>query len=261
MPRRRLSPWINIVALLVVLVVNGLASALPIAGQTTGEISDRFDVYFVPAGYVFSIWGLIYLALIGFAIYQVLPSQRNDPRLARIDPFFVVSCIANASWIVAWHYEQFALSVLFMLLLLISLIVIYLYLGIGRGRVAMGAERWLLHVPFSLYLGWITVATVANITTFLEYIGWGAWGIPEPSWSAIMMVVGLIITTLMMLRRRDVAYGLVIIWAYIGIAVNFPDVPVVNLVAWLGAALVVIQVLAVIVKFGPWGRTQPGRLA
>ncbi len=260
MPRRKTSPWINIVALLVVLVVNALASLLPIAGQTTGEISDRFEVYFVPAGYVFSIWGLIYLALIGFAIYQALPSQRNDSRLARIDPFFVVSCIANASWIVAWHYEQFALSVLFMLLLLISLIVIYLHLGIGRGHVATGAERWLLHVPFSLYLGWITVATVANITTFLEYIGWGAWGIPEPSWSAIMMVVGLIITTLMMLRRRDVAYGLVIIWAYIGIAVNFPGVPVVNMVAWLGAALVVIQVLAVIAKFGPW-RTPSGRLA
>ena len=261
MPRRKASVWINIVALLVVLVVNGLASALPIAGQTTGEISDRFDVYFVPAGYVFSIWGLIYLALIGFAVYQALPSQRDSPRLAGIDALFVVSCAANASWILAWHYEQFGLSVLIMLVLLVSLIAIYLRLGIGRISEVTGAERWLLHVPFSLYLGWITVATVANITSFLDHIGWGAWGIPEPTWAAIMLVVGLVIATAVALTRRDIAYGLVIVWAYVGIAVKFPEVPLVSIVAWVGAALAAVQLVAIVAKIGPWRRSQTGRLA
>ena len=125
-----------------------MANALPLNGQSTGEISDRFQVYFVPAGYVFSIWGLIYLGLGAFAVYQALPAQREDPRLRRIGYLFALSCLANVAWLFLWHYEQFALTVVAMLPLLLSLIAIYLRLEIGRVRVP-AIEEWLVRVPFA----------------------------------------------------------------------------------------------------------------
>ena len=161
-----------IVALVATLAVNGLASSLPLNDVTTGEVSDRFDVYFVPAGYVFSIWGLIYLALIGYAVYQALPGQREDPYLHRIGYLFVLSCVANIAWLFLWHYQVFPLTIVAMLALLLFLIAMYLRLGIGRIKVGR-AFKWLVHVPFSIYLGWITVATVANATSLLDYLGWG----------------------------------------------------------------------------------------
>ena len=155
-----------VIAVIAMITVNILANALPINGQATGEISDRFDVYFVPAGYVFSIWGLIYLGLLGYAIYQALPAQAQNPDLQSIGYLFVLSSIANIAWIFFWHYNLFTLSVVAMLALLILLILIYLRLDIGRAQVAP-AMKWLVHLPFSIYLGWITVATIANITSWL----------------------------------------------------------------------------------------------
>ncbi|MBC7236290.1 MAG: tryptophan-rich sensory protein [Chloroflexi bacterium] len=245
MLRDKLRPWVNIVALLVVLVMNGLANALPLNGQTTGEISDRFDVYFVPAGYVFSIWGVIYLGLVGFAVYQVLPQQRDNPRLRGMSYLFALSSLANVLWLVAWHYERFVLSVAIMLVLLVSLIAIYMRLGIGQ-TVVPAAERWLVRVPFSIYLGWITVATIANVTSTLEYVGWNGWGLDEQLWAVIMIAVGWLIATAMAFSRRDVAYGLVIVWAYVGIAAKFPAVPVVSYAAGAGALLVIVSYLLVV---------------
>lgn len=157
------------------IVVNALASALPLNGQTTAEISDRFDVYFVPAGYVFSIWGLIYLGLLAYTIFQALPAQQENPRLRRTGYLYVLSCAANIAWLFLWHYEQFVFSLLAMGILLLLLIAIYLRLGIGRMPVR-AVETWLVRVPFSIYLGWITVATVANATDVLDYLNWDGWG-------------------------------------------------------------------------------------
>ena len=193
---------VNIVATILVIVVNGLASASGLNGRTTGEISDRFDVYFVPAGYVFSIWGLIYLALAAYAVYQALPAQRENPRLQSISELFALSCAANALWLVLWHYEVFLLTLAAMLTLLLVLIAIYLKLGIGRTR-APTAENWLVHVPFSIYLGWVTVATIANATTVLDYLGWDGWGMPQV-WAVVMLVAGAGIASAMGLTRGDV---------------------------------------------------------
>lgn len=143
---------VNLIAVVALLIVNSLANIVPFNNLTTGEISDRFDVFFVPAGYVFSIWGLIYLGLIGFGIYQALPSQRENTRLRGVGYWFLISCLANIGWLFSWHYEQFLLSMLLMLLLLLSLIVIYLRLDISRSRVSR-TETLLVNVPFSLYLG------------------------------------------------------------------------------------------------------------
>jgi benzodiazapine receptor len=241
---------INVLALLVTLVFNGLASANGLNGQTTGEISDRFDVYFVPAGYVFSIWGLIYLGLLAFVVYQALPSQRQNPRLRRIGYLFVVSCLANAVWLVFWHYELFGLSVLAMLVLLVSLIVIYLRLGIGRTSVST-AERWCVRVPFSIYLGWVSVATIANITSALDAANWSGWGIAPTVWAVIMLVVAGLLAAIVSITRRDVAFLLVIVWASAGIAVKQAATPLVAGAAWaLAAAAAAMVALVVIPRAG-----------
>ena len=131
----------QIVVILVTLFVNGLANALPLNGLNTGQISDRFNVYFVPAGYVFSIWGVIYLGLIAFAIFQGLPSQRENPRLRATGWWVALGGLANSIWIFLWHYEQFPLTIIAMLILLATLIVTYLRLEIGRTTVSR-AETW-----------------------------------------------------------------------------------------------------------------------
>jgi hypothetical protein len=239
---------VNVLALIAVIVVNWLANALPLNGQTQGEISDRFDVFFVPAGYAFSIWGLIYLGLIAFAVYQALPTQRENARLRRVGYLFALSCVANITWLFLWHYEVFVLTLVAMLALLLLLIAIYLRLDIGRAQVG-GVERWLVDVPFSVYLGWITVATIANVTVVLDYLGWNGWGISPQAWTVIMLFTGLVIATAMSLTRGDVAYSLVLIWAYAGIAVKHQDTPVVAMTAWVTAVLIgLMLVIGVLLK-------------
>ncbi|MCL4507189.1 MAG: tryptophan-rich sensory protein, partial [Chloroflexi bacterium] len=206
----------NILMYLVTIVVNGLANALPFNGQTTGAISDKFPVYFVPAGYVFSIWGVIYLLLLAFTIYQALPSQKQNETLRRIGYLPALSGLLNSAWIPLWHYEQFPLTVLVMLALLLTLIAIYVRLDIGRAQVS-GAMKWLVQVPFSVYLGWITVATVANVTDLLYYLKWDGFGINPIAWGVIMLIVAAGIVAAVIVTRRDIAYTLVILWAYAGI--------------------------------------------
>ena len=167
--------------ILATIVVNVLANALPINGQNTGAISDRFQVYFVPAGYVFSIWGVIYIGLIALATFQALPSQRENPRMRSTGWWITLGGLANIAWIFLWHYEQFPLTLIAMLVLLGTLIITYLRLGIGRSTVSK-AETWTVRVPISIYLGWITVATVANVTSLLYYLNWDGFGIAAEVW-------------------------------------------------------------------------------
>lgn len=232
----------NVLAVIATIVMNILASALPLNGQTTGAISDRFQVFFVPAGYVFSIWGVIYLGLIAYSIYQSRPAQRENDRLRAIDGAFVLSCVANVAWLFFWHYEQFVLTVPVMLALLACLIYIYLRLDIGRATVPAG-ERWFVHVPFSIYLGWITVATIANITATLDSVRWDGWGASPELWTVILLVAGVAIAGLMAATRRDVAYLLVLVWAYVGIAIKQAGAPLVANSAWISAAVIVVAVV------------------
>jgi len=231
-----------IVATIATIVVNGLATSLPLNGLTTGEISDRFQVYFVPAGYVFSIWGLIYLWLIAYSVYQALPAQRENPRLRSTGYLYVLSAVANMAWIFLWHYEVFPLTLVVMLVLLGSLIAIYLRLGIGQTPVS-GAEKWLVRVAFSVYLGWITVATVANATSLLDYLGWGGWGIAPEIWAVIMLVAAAAIAAAVSFTRGDIAYVAVIVWAFAGIALKHAATPLVATTAWIMAALVALTLL------------------
>ena len=242
MNRNTARQLVNLLAVIVTIGVNGLANALPLNGQTTGEISDRFQVYFVPAGYVFSIWGLIYLGLLAFAVYQTLPAQRDNPGLQRIGYLFAVSCLANIAWLFLWHYEFFLFTLVAMVTLLLLLIAIYLRLDINRARVTR-AEKWLVHVPFSIYLGWITVATIANVTSVLDYLNWNGWGISPEVWTVIMLFAGVGIASAMSLARGDAAYMLVIIWALAGIGVKHAGTPLVASAAWLTTALVALMLV------------------
>jgi benzodiazapine receptor len=236
-----------VAALIITIAVNIMSNALPFNGLTAPEIADSFDVYFVPAGYVFSIWSLIYLGLIAYAVFQLLPAQRENPRLRQTSWWFVLSCAANSIWLFLWHYGYFGLSVVAMLTLLISLIVIYLRLGIGRQTVPSG-ERWLVHLPFSIYLGWITVATIANITAFLYFINWNGFGIAPEIWTIIMLVVAIAVAGLVAYTRQDIAYLLVLVWAFIGIGVEQSVTPQVANAAYLAAAIVAIFVILFIIQ-------------
>jgi hypothetical protein len=237
-----LRQFVNVLALSAVIIVNGLANALPLNGLSTGEISDRFDVYFVPAGYVFAIWGVIYLGLIAFVIYQALPSQKANRNLRRLGYLFALSCLANVTWIFLWHYEQFALTLVAMLALLFSLILIYLRLDIGLARVSR-AEKWAVHVPFSIYLGWVSVATIANVTSLLDYLNWNGFGLAPEIWFMLMMAAATLIGAAMAFIRRDVAYLLVFIWAFVGIALKHEAVPLVAWTTWIATGAVVLLLL------------------
>jgi len=232
----------NLVTVIIALTVNILASTLPLNGQNTGEISDRFQVYFVPAGYVFAIWFFIFLGWIAFAIYQFLPDQKENTRLRRLGYIFALSNIVNAAWLFMWHYNFFGVSVVVMLALLGLLIVSYLRLDVNGVSVSR-AERWSVDIPFSVYLGWISVATIANITSWLYSIDWNGFGISAPVWAIIMIAVASVVGLLMTLTRKDAAYAFVLIWSFIGIAVKQASVANVAVPAWIAAGLMFLAAI------------------
>lgn len=221
MKNQRILQISNILGLILVLTLNTLAVTLPIGGNSTGEISEFYPNLFVPAGYAFSIWSVIYTLLIIFVIIQakgIFNSQQNAPDyVKRIGWCFVLSCLANSSWILAWHYLLPILSVLIMLGILISLIKIYLNLDI---RYPSNEFPLLARLPFSVYLGWITVATVANVTALLVSIDWNGFGISPVIWTSIMILVATTVGLIVVWKRRDIAFISVLIWAFFAILVK-----------------------------------------
>jgi len=215
-----------ILSLILTLVVNVLANTLPINGVTTGEVSDGFPILFVPAGYVFSIWGLIYLALIAFTVYSTTPKGLADKQIDAIAGFFVAANLFNATWIFLWHYKQFVLTLIPILGLLISLIAIYLKLRIGIDKRSI-TQTLLVSVPFGIYLGWATVAVVANISQVLFNLGWRGQPLGAPIWTVIMLAIASLLGVLLIFLRREVAYPLVLVWAFVGIWVKHGDTPLV----------------------------------
>lgn len=204
------------------IVANAMANILPINGIGTGAVSDSYPNLFAPAGITFSIWGLIYLLLGAHTLYQIgffqdEVSENKGKLLERVGIIFSFSSLANTLWIFAWHYLNISLSMLLMSLILVSLIYI--------NRLIVSAEldsreNLLISLPFSVYFGWITVATIANATIFLVSRNWNGFGFSDTSWTIIILLVALVIACLTILRNRDYAYGLVIIWAYLGILIK-----------------------------------------
>jgi hypothetical protein len=220
----------NILGFIAVIIINTLANTLPIAGKTTGELSAQYPNLFVPAGFTFSIWGLIYLLLLCFTFYQGRDLFRREKKSAslheKIGICFFMTCLFNIGWIFAWHYELVLLSVIIMIFLLLTLMKIYLALDIrGSGfrcspdhvRNYTTPEKLFVHIPFSIYFGWITIATAANITAFLVHSGWNRFGLSEPFWLLTLLAVCILIVIAVLFRRKDIYFALVGIWAFIGI--------------------------------------------
>lgn len=239
---------LNVVGLVIAMAVNATATLLPLNGLNTAQISDRYPVLIVPAGYVFSIWGIIYLGLIAFGVYQALPGQRENPRLQKLGLWFFFSSLANALWLVSFHYLQFGLAMVMMLILLGILIRIYTLLAIGK-EIFKPVERWLVNLPFSIYLGWITVAAIANASQLLYSLNWNGFGVAPEIWTLIMLMAAVVISALVSFTRRDVGYSLVLVWALAGIAIKQFALPIVSGAAWLAAAAVVVFLaLAILLK-------------
>jgi len=240
---------LNLLGFLGTVVVNGLAIALPINNKTTGELADQYPNLFVPAGLTFSIWGLIYTLLAIFVIYQLVIVIRKDTQqssfIERIGLLFFGSSVLNIGWIFAWHYEIVPLSLVIMLLLLGCLIAIYLRLDIGKSASAK-TEKYLVHLPFSVYLGWITIATIANVTSLLVDVNWNTFGLGEQFWAVAVIVVGIAIA----LR---IFYCFVVDWALLGILIKrlavetVPDQNVV-IITIVGLVLISAGIIVQIVR-------------
>lgn len=212
-------PWLNLAGWVLMVTVNYLANALPINKLNTGQLSDKYPNLFVPAGITFSIWGIIYLLLavfIFFSLKQAITRREVFPAFKRLGLLFFLTCLVNAGWIFAWHYEKLILSLLMMLTLLILLIIIYQRLD-RRPYDELHRDQFPARFPFSLYLGWISVATVANATAVLVGLGWKRFGLSEQFWTVLILTVILILTLIFIFKKKDYFYALTIIWALLGI--------------------------------------------
>jgi hypothetical protein len=213
----------NSLAVIATIIVNALAVILPLNGKTTQELSDNIPNLFVPAGITFSIWSIIYAFLIIFMIYQILSlskkQQYDTGYIEKIGGWFILASLANITWIFLWHYELVAFSLLAMLVLFFSLLAIYLKLGIGLSTKTL-KEKLAVHVTISIYLGWITVATIANVTAVLVTLNVGELFLGQTTWTILVIAVATIISVLVLIQRKDIAYNLVIVWALLGIAIK-----------------------------------------
>jgi len=247
---------LNLIGFLGTVIVNGLANALPINNKTTGELSDQYPNLFVPAGLTFSIWGVIYVLLAIFVIYGLIVAIRKDTQkssfIGNIGILFFISCLANIGWIFAWHYEILPLSLVLMLLLLGSLITIYLRLRIGKSD-STQIEKYLVHLPFSVYLGWITIATIANVTALLVDVNWNTFGLGEQFWAVAVIIVGIAIALSILFTRKDIFYCLVVDWALLGILLKriavetTPDQSVI-VITIVGMVLVTVGIIIQIIR-------------
>jgi hypothetical protein len=210
----------NILAFIFTIIVNSLAgSTTLIGGKVTAEISDANFTLITPAGYTFSIWGIIYTLLGIFVIYQALPSQKNKDFHNKIGWLFVLTSIINICWLFLWQFEYLIFSVILIFMLLATLAAIYLRLDIGKSKVEL-RDKIAVHLPFSTYFGWITIASIANVATTLVSITWDGFGINPETWALLIILIALLLSLIIVVSRKDVAYGLVIIWAFIGISAS-----------------------------------------
>lgn len=244
--------YANIVFFILTVVVNALAGSTKlIGGRDTASVSYANFTLITPAGYVFAIWGVIYILLGVFVVYQALPSQKGKPYHDKIGWLFVLSSIINIAWIFVWQYEILVLSVLLIFALLVTLIAIFLRLGIGRSDASLN-EKLAVQLPFSVYLGWITVACIADVAATLVSYHWNGFGISPTMWAVVVVAVAFAITIAMLVTRRDIAYALVIIWALVGIGLNHNDQTVVLVTE--GAAVLVAIALVITVLIGRGGK-------
>lgn len=247
MTRTRILQVLNLVALVATLIMNGISQS-DLVPNTVGALGESRAIFFLPAGYVFAIWGVIYIGMIGFIIYQFRPVAVEKGVVDRVGIWFIVSSIANSVWVILFVYDQIWISTVVIVVLLLSLLMVYRNLGIGVREIDW-QERWAVHIPFSIYLGWVSVATVANFSAALYTSGNEVTllGINADVWAVIMLAVAAVLAFAMLYFRRDIAYALVVVWAVVGIYARPFDTEVFEVLSSLNAGLVNTAALAVAV--------------
>ena len=245
------------VTFILMVVVNALANILPINGIGTGAVSDSYPNLFAPAGITFAIWGVIYLLLAAYTVFQLGLFKKNrsmsDALMNKVGVVFSISSIANTVWIFTWHYRIIALSMVLMIIILVCLAII---VSAIRKETLSTKEKVFVKLPFSVYFGWITVATIANLTTLLVSVGWNGFGLSQTVWAIAIIAIGAAIGIITILRNKDYAYGLVILWAYAGIVIKhvsetgfnsmYPAVMITTIAAMV--LVVVAEVIAITKK-------------
>ena len=229
----------TLIAIFGTLLVNTLSNFFPPGGENVGEIANTVlaGVLITPANYAFAIWGIIYLGLIAYGIYQFEADRRRELTIKRVNKLLITACIAQIIWIFLFTLQQFTLSILAMVGILLPLIGIYLTFDIGRRERVSRLGRWAAHIPFSIYLGWISVATIVNVASALYVAGWNGWGISGVAWTAIMIGVATGLGAMVIVRRRDVAFTLVFVWAFVAIAIRHSDLPTIWITAAAGSVV------------------------
>lgn len=201
------------IAYIGIIVFNSLANILPLNGQTTGDISNRLPVLFTPAGYVFSIWSVIYILLAIWIAGFWLRYKKGEVPTFNIALFFTLSAVLNITWLFLWHYEFFAWSVAAIFAYLISLIALYL-------QYSNTERKFTERLPISINMGWLSVAAISNASYVLTYYNWSGWGLSDQLWTVIMLTVATALALHIRFHHSDIPYALVFIWAFIGIAVK-----------------------------------------
>lgn len=208
---------------LTTIAMNALANALPLFGRATGEVSALYPTLITPAGFTFSIWGVIYLGLLSYSVAQFVHPLADDPLPDALAWPLIASGAANVTWLLLWHSLSITWSVIAMLVLLASLVAAYRTARRSRTGAPAELERWAVRAPLSIYLGWVSVATIANVSIALSGAGWDGWGVPAEGWAVAVLLVGAALAAAGLVREGDGVFAGVFVWAYAGIAAGTPD--------------------------------------
>jgi len=211
---QRIKQVLVIVATFGVIFINYLAGSGYINQQTPETISDKYPTLITPSGYAFAIWSLIYFGLVAFSIYQALP--KNTGRFAKIRTVYILNCAANCVWIYLWHYEEILASLVVMFVLLGTLV----FINVKLLKTESATEYWLARVPFGIYFGWITVATILNFTIALVYLNVKTSDFSTSILASVLIVAATLLGIIIRFKLVNVAYPLTIAWALTAIAVK-----------------------------------------
>lgn len=249
--------WAFVLGLAFILLMNYLSTAIPFGGMTNADVSAAYPTLITPAGYAFAIWGVIYLTLAFFGFFQ-LRKGRNIRFYNMIWPYFMVNAVANGLWLLAFQHELLGASVVIMAVLLITLILIF-RLFYRFKKVLSTTHRYFFHVPFGIYFGWISVASILNVSVWLTSLNLSFFTGAEELWALIMLIIGFGLALFMLLSQKDYIYALTFVWAYVAIMVAHMDVDMVRYPAKIGAIILsasaVILFVADRIKIAQYGQS------
>ena len=229
-----------LVSTLMMITVSSAAGLGMINDVSTAEIAQRLNILIIPASYAFAIWGVIYVGLLLLSIYQVLPANREIPVLRKAGWWMVMANTAQITWIISWHYQSTLLALAMMIFMLTALIMIYLHLEIGVSKTSNGM-RWMVHLPISIFIAWITGAVIGNVGDYLYHAKWHGFGLAPEIWAVAMLVLGAVISEMVAYNRRDIAFLAVMVWAFVAIGVKTVEVSPIFEAACVAAVVVSIM--------------------